>query len=546
MPSIDRSGRAHATRQQVRVIYSQHKIEEQALNEGATKRMNSNGASPGASTIFYSAGAASGTGEELAAVLLANSSAPLPPTAATNVFAENYLLNQDTVFFVSWIAPTGGSPPTLYTIRASPGDIVLTSDPALGQFVVFGKSNGIIIGTTYTFVVTATNSAGTSPPSAPSAPLKAITYPDPPTGVSATDGELGQSTISWTPPAYDGDSPILAYTAYSYSTQDPVVHSASVDGASSSVVVPGLINGFQYRFVVTSFNSFGESQPSAYSPEITPIGPPTPPLNVVATAGPGNAVVTWDAPESTGGEPIVGYIITSDPPGYTEDLNPLPRQITTSPLTSGTTYTFTLVAVNIKGLSLPSAPSNPVIPLAPPDPPTNVVAVPENSAVSITWDDPVSDGGSPILSYTVTSSPGNIILLSVQSPTLFQNLINGTEYTFTVYATNQIGDSILSIPSLPVIPATFPTYPLNPTAVAGNGEAQVSWDAPESNGGSPIINYTVITEPADIAPQTTPDASTTLLVTGLTNGTSYTFTVYATNIMGNSFISVSTQPVTPS
>ena len=546
MPSIDRSGRAHATRQQVRVIYSQHKIEEQALNQGTVNRMNSNGASPGASTIFYSAGAASGTGEELAAVLQANSSAPTPPTAPTNVFAEYYPLNQDTVFFVSWAAPTGGSPPTLYTITASPGDIVLTSDPALGQFVVFGKSNGIIIGTSYTFVVTATNSAGTSPPSAPSAPLKAITYPDPPTAVTATDGELGQSTISWTPPIYDGDSPIIVYTAYSYSTQDPVVHSADLDGASSSVVVTGLTNGFSYIFNVKSYNFFGYGEASAYSPEIMPIGPPTPPLNVVATAGPGNAVVSWDAPESTGGEPIVGYIITSDPPGYTEDLNPLPRQITTSALISGTTYTFTLVAVNTKGLSLPSAPSNPVIPLAPPDTPTNVAAIPLNSAVSITWDVPVSDGGSPIISYTVTSNPGNIIVLSVQIPTLFQNLINGTEYTFTVYATNLIGDSLSSIPSLPVIPATFPTYPLNPTAVAGNGEAQVSWDAPSSDGGSPIINYTVITDPADTGPQPTPDNSTTLLVTGLTNGTSYTFTVYATNIMGNSFISNSTQPVTPS
>jgi len=224
----------------------------------------------------------------------------------------------------------------------------------------------------------------------------------------------------------------------------------------------------------------------------------------------------------------------------------LPRQITTSALISGTTYTFTLVAVNTKGLSLPSAPSNPVIPLAPPDTPTNVAAIPLNSAVSITWDVPVSDGGSPIISYTVTSNPGNIIVLSVQIPTLFQNLINGTEYTFTVYATNLIGDSLSSIPSLPVIPATFPTYPLNPTAVAGNGEAQVSWDAPSSDGGSPIINYTVITDPADTGPQPTPDNSTTLLVTGLTNGTSYTFTVYATNIMGNSFISNSTQPVTPS
>jgi len=364
MPSIDRSGRAHATRQQVRVIYSQHKIEEQALNQQATKRMNSNGASSGASTVFYAAGSASGTGEELAAVLLANSTAHLPPTAPTNVFAQNYLLNQDTVFFVSWLAPTGGSPPTLYTITASPGDIVLTSDPALGQFVVYNKSNGIIIGTTYTFVVTATNSAGTSPPSEPSAPLKAITFPDPPTGVSATDGELGQSTIAWTPPIYDGESPITVYTAYSYSTQDPVVHSASVDGAaSSSVIVTGLINGFQYRFYVTAFNSFGEGQPSSSSPFIMPIGPPTPPLNVVATAGTGNALVEWKAPLSNGGVGLISYSVTSSPPGFFTIVLQPTLSVGTTPLTKGVEYTFTVVATNSIGNSLPSAPSNPVIPL---------------------------------------------------------------------------------------------------------------------------------------------------------------------------------------
>jgi hypothetical protein len=134
--------------------------------------------------------------------------------------------------------------------------------------------------------------------------------------VDATDGELGQSTISWTPPIYDGDSPIVAYTAYSYSAQDLAVHSASVNGAaSSSVVVTGLINGFQYRFYVTASNFFGESQPSEYSPEITPIGPPTPPLNVVATAGTGNALVEWEAPLSDGGVGLISYSVTSSPPG---------------------------------------------------------------------------------------------------------------------------------------------------------------------------------------------------------------------------------------
>ena len=542
MPSIDRSGRAHATRQQARVIYSQHKIEEQALNEGTVNRMNSNGASPGASTIFYGIGSASGTGEELAAVLQANSSAPTPPTAPTDLFAQYYPLNQDTVFILSWAAPTGGSPPTLYTITASPGDIVLTSDPALGQFVVYNKSNGIIIGTTYTFVVTATNSAGTSPPSAPSAPLKAITYPDPPTAVTATDGELGQSTISWTPPIYDGDSPITVYTAYSYSTQDPVVHSADVDGASSSVVVTGLTNGFSYIFNVKSYNLFGQGEASAYSPEIMPIGPPTPPLNVVATAGPGNAVVSWDAPESTGGEPIVGYIITSDPPGYTEDLNPLPRQITTSALISGTTYTFTLVAVNTKGSSLPSAPSNPVIPTQAatvPDPPRSLSAgLLTSGLIRITWNPPVLDGGSAITSYKIYPDPPDVPPKSVSAiyNTIdFDNiLVNGRPYTFTATAVNTIGESVPTTPTASVIPYASPSDVQSVSVTPRNQGAIVTWAQPLNNGGSAIINYMVNYKQSTDSVYTTIYLGPTIfsyeIVGLLTNGTLYDFYVSCINL----------------
>ena len=362
MPSIDRSGRAHATRQQTRVIYSQHKIEEQALNQGTANRMNSNGASPGASTIFYSAGAASGTGEELAAVLLANSAPsprPTAPTAPTDVTVSDYPLNEDTIFFLSWLAPTGGSPPTLYTITASPGDIVLTSDPALGQFVVFGKSNGIIIGTTYTFVVTATNSAGTSPPSAPSEPIIAITFPDPPTAVSAIPGNT-EAQVSWDAPVNDGGAPI---------SFDTVILNPETPGPqgtpdnSTTLLVAGLINGTPYTFTVRASNLTRSSLPSDSSPEITPIGPPTPPLNVIATAGTGNALVEWKAPLSNGGVGLISYSVTSSPPGFFIIVLQPTLSVGTTSLTKGVEYTFTVVATNSIGDSLPSAPSNPVIPL---------------------------------------------------------------------------------------------------------------------------------------------------------------------------------------
>ena len=544
----DRSGTWYANRQRARAIYSQHKIEEQALNQGTANRMNSNGASPGASTVFYAVGTASGTGEELAAVLQANSAVPpAPPTAPTAPISVTAIANGPESLYVSWTATS--SPVTLYTIVASPGDITKTSPS--NTFLSFGPSDTIVAGTTYTFVVSATNAIGASPPSAPSAPVKAITYADPPTNVNATDGQNGQSTISWTPSSYDGDSPIILYTAYSSSTQDPVIHMASVDGAlSSSVVVTGLTNGATYIFYVTATNGLGEgTNQSLSSPQITPLGPPTRPLNVSAFAGSGNANVLWDAPLNNGGVPITLYIITSSPPDFSGFIPPpFPQNLSiiASGLTNGTPYTFTVVATNSKGDSPASAPSLAVTPLGDPDPPTNVTAVPGNASANVSWAAPVNNGGSPITSYTVISAPDGITVTTSQLSATVSGLANGFPYTFTVYATNGIpANSVESVPSSPVTPRTVPSAPRLPVGTPGNAQVQLSWLAPISDGGSPIINYTVTSTPAATGPQSTSDDSTTLLIIGLTNGTPYTFTVYATNAAGNSIQSVLSDAITP-
>jgi len=557
MPTEDRSGTWYANRQRARVIYSQHKIEEQALNQGAANRMNSNGASAGTSTVFYATGTASGTGEELAAVLQANSAVPptppappAPPTAPTDVTVA-YAPPAAGGIDVSWTASSSYVTPT-YTIVASPGDITKTLIPGTipETSIKFNEAlDGIILGTEYTFVVTAENDIGTSPPSTPSAPIKAITYAAPPTGVTAVGGQDGQSTISWTASAYDGESPIVSYTVFSYSDDDPIVYVDSVIPSSSSTVLTGLINGFQYIFYVSVTNGFGEN-PNVGGPssEITPVGPPpTAPLNVSATAGLGNAVVTWDAPTNDGGVSITSYTITSSPPDFSDILTmPFsPLSVIANGLTNGTSYTFTVFATNTKGDSPLSDPSPAVMPVGAPDPPTNVVATPGNASADVTWDSPQSSGGSAITSYTVTSSPGNISITTPQLSATFSTLVNGTQYTFTVFATNAIGDSIESTPSSPVTPATVPNAPLNAFAIAGNGEAQVLWDFPVFDGGAPIINFTVISIPATTGPQSTADDSTTLIFLGLTNGTPYAFTVYATNLIGNSPASALTTPVTP-
>jgi uncharacterized repeat protein (TIGR01451 family) len=81
-------------------------------------------------------------------------------------------------------------------------------------------------------------------------------------------------------------------------------------------------------------------------------------------------------------------------------------------------------------------------------------------------------------------------------------------------------------------------------ATVGNASATIAWTAPANNGGSPITSYTVTASPSALA-VTVPATQTGINFTGLTNGTTYSFTVRATNATGNSAPSLPSNAVTP-
>ena len=158
--------------------------------------------------------------------------------------------------------------------------------------------------------MTAKNTIGTSPSSAPSnavTPTTGATAPGAPTGVTATAGN-GQATVAFTVPGSDGGSTITGYTV----TSTP--GNLHVGGTASPITVTGLTNGQSYTFTVTATNAIGTSQPSAVSSAVTPAFVPVAPgapTVVAATAGNGYAVVTFTPPASDGGTAITGYTVTA-------------------------------------------------------------------------------------------------------------------------------------------------------------------------------------------------------------------------------------------
>jgi uncharacterized protein (TIGR02145 family) len=124
--------------------------------------------------------------------------------------------------------------------------------------------------------------------------------------------------------------------------------------------VTGLSNGTAYTFRVVATNAVGNSVASTASTAVTPITVPGAPTGPVATAGNAQASVAFTAPASTGGSVITGYMVTSSPGNFTATGPSSPIVVTG--LTNLTAYTFTVVATNAAGNSIPSVASTGVIP----------------------------------------------------------------------------------------------------------------------------------------------------------------------------------------
>ena len=443
---------------------------------------------------------------------------------------------------LSWNPPaSNGASITSYQVSTDGGSTWNTISTQSSDSIVNGNTvttvtatvTGLTNGTSYPIKVRAVNSVGAGTPSN-TASVTPVAAPGAPTAVFASAGDTS-ATVSWSPAPANG-STVTGYTV----TSSPGGHTCTWTSGPLTCTVTGLANGTPYTFSVTATNGVGTGPGSTASSAVTPAGLPGAPTAVNASAGDTSATVSW-SPAPANGSTVTGYTVTSSPGGHTCTWTSGPLTCTVTGLANGTPYTFGVTATNGVGTGPASTASTAVTPVAVPGAPTTVTATASDGSASVSFIGPAVDGGSAITSYTVTEYPGGVSISCSSSPCTVTGLTNGTAYTFVVAAANSAGTGSGSIPSSPVTPAGLPGVPTQVTAKAGDTQASVSWVAAASNG-SAITSYIVTTSPGG---STTSCSASPCTVSGLTDGTAYTFTVTAINGVGTGPASSASDAVTP-
>jgi hypothetical protein len=233
---------------------------------------------------------------------------------------------------------------------------------------------------------------------------------------------------------------------------------------------------------------------------------------------------------------------------YASGTASLPVTVTADQLTEGS-ETFRLTLDGVSPATYVTIIINDTSTTPVPDAPTiGTATAVGTTSISVAYTAPAYEGGASITSYTAVSSPGNV------TGTVYQNgsgsitvngLTAGFTYSFRVYATSSAGNSAYSQSSNSLTPWTIPGAPTIGTATAtGKTTATVAYTAPANNGGNTITSYTAVSSPGGVTGTLSQAGSGTISVSGLSAGGTYTFTVYATNSLGNSSSSGSSNQIT--
>ena len=416
---------------------------------------------------------------------------------------------------------TAGSDAATYTIKRSGvtgGPYTTVQDGITGASC---SDTGLTNGTTYYYVVSATNAAGVSDDSG-EASATPVAPPAAPTNLAATAGD-SQVSLTWT--ASDGAA---SYNVKrSTTTGGPYTTVASPTTASCNNT--GLADGTTYYYVVSAVNAGGESDNSdevSGTPELT--APPTP-GNLSASPGNAQITLTWTAADRATGYTVKRSTAQGRPYTRAGTITSAVT-LTDTGLTNGTTYYYVVSATNDAGESDDSDEASATPELPAPGTPMNLIAAPGDARVTLTWTASSDAASYTVKRSTVQGGPYTAIQDGITDTSYDDTgLTNGTTYYYVVSAVNDTGESDDSGEASAPLALPTPGQPwLYATNITQTG-MDLYWGAGD---GGEVTTYTLRRQ--DVGLLTIGQDNPPLTDAGLTANTTYTYTLTATNAQGSS------------
>lgn len=434
----------------------------------------------------------------LTVIITATTSSPTIPSSPANLASSNVSSSSCTL---SWPAPSGTV--SGYKIYQD-GNLVQTVTSTNATI------NNLIPATSYSFTVSAYNSAGESAKSTAISVTTCPLAPSTPTGLNASNITKDGCSLSW----IAASGTVTGYHIY----QSGALLQTTTE---TNATINSLNSGISYSFTISGYNCGGESEQSS---ELSVLTIPSAPTGISVSEITNNSCnMSWNAPSSS----IIGYNIyqngikvqtTSSTFAKFDNLNPF------------TSYNYIITAYNNTGESEQGTGVTFI---------TKSIAAPTDltarditsSTCSLTWTAPRGAvSGYNIYQYypyigKILTTNGNTVTVN--------NLNPSSMYVFSVTAYNDLDESAnastitvntLALSKLPSVPLN-----LNANNITSTG-CTLSWTAVSGANG-----YNVYKNGALLLTTISSNAT----ITNLTTNTAYAFSVSAYNSVGESAQSTS-------
>uniref|UniRef100_H2YLE9 Titin n=1 Tax=Ciona savignyi TaxID=51511 RepID=H2YLE9_CIOSA len=358
--------------------------------------------------------------------------------------------------------------------------------------------------------------------------------------------------FSWSPPEDDGGCTITNYVLEKRESSRRSWTRVSMTVTRTSAVVQGLIEGESYMFRVSAENILGVGPGIETMIPITARDPVSEPGRTeelrVTDVTRSTVSLAWKPPKSDGGLPISEYLVEKRLVGQERQLLATDKmvrdtEVTLEGFSEGDNYEFRVIAKNERGTGPPSFPTKPVVCRNTIEPPTLKIDAREKMIVRV---------GEPYrILATISGKPAPTVTWEqdgklVQTDSRFQIKTTPTTSALEVHKGERKDSGLYKVTVqndggqrdgkiiLAVVNKPTPPRDLDVKEVT-HEHVLLTWEAPEDDGGSELLNYVI--EKRDISRMMWTTVNSTSLktefrISKLSEGSEYVFRVMAENNQG--------------